>query len=126
MAQYPQTLGEAVAQAQAAALRGAAVLHQVELPRGEISADITRTACRRCLTCLRICPFDAIRLTDGGFPEVLGESCRGCGLCAAACPAAAVRLSRCTDLELWAQIQAVLEEPGGEEHGERELLRSVR
>jgi heterodisulfide reductase subunit A len=126
LAQYPQTLGEAVAQAQAAALRGAAVLHQVELPRGEISAEVDRTACRRCLTCLRICPFDAIRLTAGGVPEVVGESCRGCGLCAAACPAEAVRLSRCTDSEIWAQIQAFLEEQRGEEYGERELLRSVR
>jgi len=126
LAHYPKTLGEAVAQAQAAAIRAAALLNQAEIPRGEISAAVSPEKCRRCLSCLKVCPFAAIHLTSKGVPEVRGELCRGCGVCAAECPGEAIRMSRFTDAELSAQIRAALEYDQGEEHGARELLRSVR
>lgn len=61
-----------------------------------------------------------------GAPEIRGELCRGCGVCAAECPAGAISMSRFTDGELMAQVRAALKPSQGEEHGERELLRSVR
>jgi len=108
VAHYPKTLGETVAQAQAAAIRAAGILFQTELPAGEMVAVINSEKCRRCLTCVTICPFRAVRL--GEFkPEVQPELCRGCGICAAACPALAIRMSRTGEPELNAQIEAALE-----------------
>ncbi len=126
MAHYPKSLPEAVAQALAAALRASALLFQEKIPQSEISATIDRSHCRRCLACVKLCPFQAIQVGAGREPHVLGELCRGCGVCVAECPAQAIRLTRFNDAELTAQIWAALEHPQGEEHGERELLRSVR
>jgi heterodisulfide reductase subunit A len=107
VAHYPKGLGETAAQAQAAAMRAAAVLFQPELLTGELVAMITPEACRRCLACVELCPFGAVALADGK-PEVRLEVCRGCGVCAAECPAGAIRMSRGTEPELAAQIEAAV------------------
>ncbi|MDI6852028.1 MAG: FAD-dependent oxidoreductase [Deltaproteobacteria bacterium] len=109
LAHYPKNLGEAVAQAQAAAGRAAAVLFQTELTSGEIYARIDAGKCRRCLSCINLCPYGAIRLSTSGVPEVQQEACRGCGTCTAACPALAISMSRFTEPELFGQIQAALQ-----------------
>jgi heterodisulfide reductase subunit A-like polyferredoxin len=126
LAHYPKSLGEAVAQAQAAAIRAAALLFQEDIQQSEISAIIDSDHCQLCLSCVKCCPFAAIVVGEEGIPKIRGELCRGCGVCASECPAGAIWMSRFTDAELTAQIRAALEHPQGEEHGERELLRSVR
>jgi heterodisulfide reductase subunit A len=108
VAHYPKSLGETVAQAQAAAIRAAGILFQTELLAGEMVAMITPEKCRRCLTCVTICPFRAVQVA-ATKPEVRPELCRGCGVCAAACPALAIQMSRVTEPELGAQIEAALE-----------------
>ena len=45
--------------------------------------------CRKCLTCYRICPHQAIDLKDGG-PFVHSHACVSCGLCLSSCPALAI------------------------------------
>ncbi len=107
LAHYPRTLGETATQARAAAARAAGVLFQTELISGEITAAITPGKCRRCLTCLAICPFGAVEAADGHL-RVSPELCRGCGTCAAECPAAAIVMSRGTEAELSAQIAEAL------------------
>jgi heterodisulfide reductase subunit A len=107
LAHYPKSLGETVAQAQAAAARAAAVLFQTELAGGEVTARIDRGRCRRCLTCLEVCPYGAVTVEAGG-PEVLEELCRGCGTCVAECPAGAISFSRYSDEEVEAEIRAAL------------------
>ncbi|MDI3280938.1 MAG: RnfABCDGE type electron transport complex subunit B [Bacillota bacterium] len=37
-------------------------------------------------TCVRACPFGAIRLNDDALPEIDRHKCTGCGKCAEACP----------------------------------------
>ncbi len=106
-AHYPKSLGEAVAQAQAAASRASGILFQTELVAGECVALITPEKCRRCLTCVGVCPFGAVALAEVR-PEVRPEVCRGCGVCAAECPAGAIHMSRVTDAELESQIEAAL------------------
>lgn len=109
VAHYPKSLGETVAQAQAAAIRAAGILFQTELMASEMVAMITPEKCRRCLACVQLCPFGAVQFADGR-PEVRPEVCRGCGVCAAECPAAAITMSRSTEPELAAQIEAALED----------------
>lgn len=47
--------------------------------------------CARCLTCLRICPYDIPRINEKGVLEFDRDWCDECGLCAGICPARAVR-----------------------------------
>jgi coenzyme F420-reducing hydrogenase delta subunit/Pyruvate/2-oxoacid:ferredoxin oxidoreductase delta subunit len=47
-------------------------------------AEIGPFECARCITCLRICPYKAIRL--GKRVEICADACEGCGICAAECP----------------------------------------
>jgi heterodisulfide reductase subunit A len=108
LAHYPKSLGETVAQAQAAAARAAAILFQTELAGGEITAGIDEGRCRRCLACVEVCPYGAVKVKAGGRPGVVEELCRGCGTCTAECPAEAVTLTRYTDAEVEAQIGAAL------------------
>ncbi|MGB8992098.1 MAG: FAD-dependent oxidoreductase [Desulfobaccales bacterium] len=107
LAHYPKSLGETVAQAQAAASRAAGILFQTELTGSERVAMITPEKCRRCLACVGLCPFGAVALADSK-PAVRLEVCRGCGVCAAECPAGAIRMSRATDAELAKQLEAAL------------------
>jgi heterodisulfide reductase subunit A len=46
-----------------------------------------------------------VALSDGK-PRISLEVCRGCGVCAAECPAGAINMSRSTEPELAAQIEA--------------------
>lgn len=36
--------------------------------------------------CVRVCPFEALSMTEQGLPLVDVEACTGCGLCVGACP----------------------------------------
>ncbi len=108
VAHYPKSIGETVAQAQAAAGRAAALLFRTELTSGEMFAAISREKCRRCLSCVNLCPYGAVKVEAAGPPAIQTEACRGCGICAAACPALAITMSRCTEPEIMAQIEAAL------------------
>ena len=37
-------------------------------------------------TCVTVCKFDAIKMSDDGIPVVDVEKCTACGMCVAACP----------------------------------------
>ncbi|MDD3579601.1 MAG: FAD-dependent oxidoreductase, partial [Desulfobacca sp.] len=108
LAHYPKTIGESVAQAQAAAIRASRILFQIELFSGEMAAAIAPGKCSHCLHCLEVCPFGAVSLKTSGLPEVQTEVCQGCGICAAECPAEAIQMSRVSDAEIEAQIEAAL------------------
>ncbi|MCL6621781.1 MAG: FAD-dependent oxidoreductase [Syntrophobacterales bacterium] len=109
LAHSPRSLEEALTQAEAAALKAAALLARPAILSGELYARVEEAHCRRCLTCMGVCPYHALRLGPTGRPQVVLEACRGCGLCATVCPARAISLSRATETEILAQITAILE-----------------
>ncbi len=43
-------------------------------------------------SCVKACPFDAIKMGDKGLPIVDPDKCVGCGLCVAACPRGVIGL----------------------------------
>ncbi len=47
-------------------------------------------------TCVRACPFNALRINDRGLPEVDPEKCTGCGTCERVCPKHIIKLSSVT------------------------------
>lgn len=42
--------------------------------------------CLGCGTCVEVCPFDAMEMSENGLPVVREEKCTGCGKCVEACP----------------------------------------
>jgi electron transport complex protein RnfB len=43
-------------------------------------------------TCERVCPFDAVEISEGGISVVDPEKCTGCGLCVTQCPKRIIQL----------------------------------
>src|SRR5512147_366798 len=43
-------------------------------------------------TCMRACPFDAIRMSEDNLPIISPEKCTACGKCVAACPKQVIEL----------------------------------
>jgi heterodisulfide reductase subunit A-like polyferredoxin len=86
------------------------------LSSGNILADVERVKadpqkCVACLTCIRVCPHDAIQLVrvDGGkeVAEIFDLACDACGICAAICPAKAIIFQGYRDEEILAQIETI-------------------
>jgi coenzyme F420-reducing hydrogenase delta subunit/Pyruvate/2-oxoacid:ferredoxin oxidoreductase delta subunit len=55
-------------------------------------AQIEQGKCARCLTCVRLCPYQAIAIES--HITIKTEACQGCGICAAGCPARAIAMDR--------------------------------
>jgi len=53
-------------------------------------AEVDTGKCIRCGRCLDICPYGALVLGEGGFPEPLWYMCEGCGACEVVCPSGAI------------------------------------
>jgi coenzyme F420-reducing hydrogenase delta subunit/Pyruvate/2-oxoacid:ferredoxin oxidoreductase delta subunit len=54
------------------------------------TARINDAKCIRCLTCLRLCPYQAIEFDTR--VSVTAQACEKCGICAAECPRCAISL----------------------------------
>jgi len=120
MAHYPKFLGEAIAQAQAAAARAATVLSRDYLEVGGVVAQVDPEKCVACLTCVRICPYRVphIRADLIGVGGIIGAAyiepaqCHGCGVCVGECPAKAIQLLHYRDVQIEAKIEAMREVVG--------------
>ncbi len=91
-----QDLATCVVQARAAAAKAKAWITHSRLS-GSAEVISTSEACARCLTCLRVCPHQAIPLpqeTAISRIEASPALCRECGICASMCPSLAIRLNR--------------------------------
>ncbi|MDR7543889.1 MAG: FAD-dependent oxidoreductase [Armatimonadota bacterium] len=109
-AHYPKPAGEAIAQALAAAARASTLLWRDSLEVGGVVASVDRDRCTKCLTCLRLCAYDAIVFDADGIAVVEPTRCQGCGLCVAACPGSALSLGHYTRDQMLAKIDALLGE----------------
>ncbi len=101
-------LEETMLSAGAAAAR---VLNYLEI-KPEAQAKVEESLCARCLTCVRLCPYQAItidyyRSAEKAAARISERSCRGCGSCVAACPARAIELLETSDAELRASLGGV-------------------
>jgi heterodisulfide reductase subunit A len=115
MAHYPKLLDETMIQAQAAAARAARILSRETLTAGGRVAVVDENMCTGCLTCVRVCPFEAPRIQSNltGTGNIAGAAyietaiCQGCGICAAECPARAIQLMHYTDQQMAAKVNAL-------------------
>ncbi|MFH1826136.1 MAG: RnfABCDGE type electron transport complex subunit B [bacterium] len=64
----------------------------------ELVAGGSKTCAYGCLgygDCVRVCPFDAIKMGPENLPIVDGPKCTACGLCVEACPRKIIDLVSC-------------------------------
>jgi heterodisulfide reductase subunit A len=62
-------------------------------PAQKTCVEINQKKCAQCLTCLRICPHQAIGFNAKHRPEIVPDACFECHLCVANCPALAIESS---------------------------------
>lgn len=49
-------------------------------------------ACLGYGSCVKVCPFDAIKMGPQGIPIILEDKCKACGKCVAICPKSIIKL----------------------------------
>ena len=117
MAHGPKFVDESIAQANAAASRACTVLSQSEMMSSGAVARVNQVECVACGDCVAICPFKAIdmvrnkevlRRTFKDTAEVNPALCKGCGTCAAACRSGCITLDGFDDMQIMAQISALI------------------
>jgi heterodisulfide reductase subunit A len=120
---HPQTLDEALMEAEAAASGVSQLLSRGVYEYELAVAEIDPAKCAACLTCPRVCPHSAIVVekyaqkniyVTGGYEKdfkwraarVQPTQCYGCGICVSSCPTKAIALRHLTDAEIFLQIGA--------------------
>ncbi len=106
-AQWPKLINETIAQAKGAAARSVTILAKDQIKVGGVTAYIDQDLCVGCETCIKLCPFGAIRKNEDEQVEVIGAVCKGCGVCCSSCPASAVTIRHFTTDQLISQIFAI-------------------
>ncbi|MCD6519565.1 MAG: FAD-dependent oxidoreductase [Anaerolineae bacterium] len=116
MAHGPKFIDEAIAQASAAASRACTVLAKEQLMSVGTVAHVDQLKCVACGDCVNICPYQAIELVHKEVTrrnwkdcaEVNPALCKGCGACAAACRSGCITLDGFDDVQIMAQISALV------------------
>ena len=109
MAHSPMTMGESIAQANAAAARACTIISRDEHITEANVAHVTSSLCIGCGLCVEVCPYPAIELR-AGVAEVTPALCKGCGLCAATCRSGAVQQQSFADDQILAMIRGFASE----------------
>ncbi|MHA1379162.1 MAG: FAD-dependent oxidoreductase [Candidatus Helarchaeota archaeon] len=110
-AQWPKFINESVAQAKGAAARAGTILAKDKIKVGGVTADVDLDLCSGCETCIKVCPYGAIRKNENDEIEIIGAVCKGCGVCGASCPEKAIFVRHFTNEQIISQIIAPI---GGE------------
>lgn len=110
-AEFPKDVKDSVTQASAAAARAGVLLSSPKIKIEAITSVVDPDKCTACGVCVRVCPFNAIVCdVKAKTPAVVIEaSCKGCGTCGAACRFGAITMRHFTDEQMYAQIDAILE-----------------
>jgi len=109
MAHSPKRIDESISQALAASARACRLLSQDHIEAGGVVARVDPELCAACLICVRACPYEVPVINEDGVSEIDISKCQGCGVCAAECPAKAITLSHFEDVQILAQIDALME-----------------
>jgi heterodisulfide reductase subunit A len=115
-AHWPKFIDEVIAQASGAATRAITIISKDFLETEGIIAAVNEMVCNGCGVCEPVCEYKAITIVkDPGNPDklkaVVNEGlCKGCGTCVAACPSAAMEQKGFKDAQMYAMIDAALQE----------------
>jgi heterodisulfide reductase subunit A len=109
-AKAPMTFKESCEAGIGAAMKASIPMNKGYIETEGIVAEIDLTDCTQCGLCSKRCPYSAIAVDEEKNPEVLQALCKGCGLCAADCPAECINIVHYSDDQVFAQVEAALEE----------------
>ena len=109
-AKNPKSLKETCEEGIGAAMRASIPMKNGYIEAEGIVADIDLTHCNSCSICWKRCPYSAIKVNENKEPEVIKALCKGCGLCAADCPKECITIVHYSDGQIFAQVEAALEE----------------
>ncbi|MGQ9823455.1 MAG: NAD(P)-binding protein [Desulfotomaculales bacterium] len=109
LAHGPKTIEESITQAKAAAGRACTVLSKERLESKGVVAVVEAEKCAACLTCVRLCPFNAPRIKDN-VAVIEPVLCQGCGTCAGECPNKAITLQGFSDRMFMRMVDGLFEE----------------
>ncbi|MEM2110279.1 MAG: CoB-CoM heterodisulfide reductase HdrA2 [Candidatus Bathyarchaeia archaeon] len=111
--QGPKDIPYSVSQGSGAAARAATILSKPSVKIEPIVSVVDPEKCRnvngKCGICASKCPFGSIKIEPRTAAEVISAMCHGCGVCVAECPADAITQMHFTDAQIFAQIDAALE-----------------
>jgi heterodisulfide reductase subunit A2 len=111
IAHSPRSLTESIAMAEAAAQRALVLLNRGKVIGSSIAAEVRHTLCSLCERCIPACPYGARYYDEEDERIVVNElMCQGCGSCAAVCPNSASVLRGFKDQQMFAVLDAALEE----------------
>jgi heterodisulfide reductase subunit A len=112
-AEAPKDVKDSVTQASAAAARAQILMNAGEISVEAITSLCVDEACTACNVCVKVCPFNAIRNGNAKTQtpvEIIEAMCKGCGTCAAECNFNAIMMKHFEDAQIYAMIDAILEE----------------
>jgi heterodisulfide reductase subunit A len=109
-AESPKDVKDSVTQASAAAARAEILLNAPQIKVEAITAVVDEDLCKMCGRCAKVCPFSAILWEKKQVAQVVSAACAGCGTCAAECPFDAITMRHFTDQQVYAMIDAILED----------------
>lgn len=106
----PKDIAQSAMQGKAAA--GAALSALVpgeKIETESATAFVEEAACCGCMTCVNLCPYQAITFDAEKKASKVNEVlCRGCGTCVAACPAGAISNRHYSVAQVFSEIEGVL------------------
>jgi heterodisulfide reductase subunit A len=109
-AKAPMTFKESCEEGIGAAMKASIPMNKGYIETEGIVADIDLIDCTQCGLCSKRCPYSAIQVDEEKNPDVIKALCKGCGLCAADCPAECISIVHYSDEQVFAQVEAALEE----------------
>jgi heterodisulfide reductase subunit A len=109
LAHSPRNIPEAIASAEASAVRALRILARERMPSGKVVATVHHSLCSLCERCIDACPYGA-RSLDVDHEKVLVNPvmCQGCGCCAAVCPNSASVLEGYPEQQMFEVIDAAI------------------
>ncbi len=108
LAQGPQSMDEAITQAEAAACKAAAILSRRNLFSSTLTSTVVNRWCVGCELCITVCPVHARVIdTEQKKAKVYSELCVACGACATVCPSSAASSTAANDKQILATIETL-------------------
>ncbi len=110
-AQGPKDIPDAVAQGKGAAAGALSLMQRGVVEIEPYIPEVDVQLCSACKLCVEACPYQAIEISkDTGKATVTEVLCHGCGICNAECPTGAIQLRSFKDIQLLAQLEALMGE----------------
>ena len=109
LAHAPKLAGEAILQANAAAMRAATLLTKDKLENVPITATVNKKRCVGCMMCGEACSYKAREFDPTSRTAKVREVlCQGCGACVVACPNGATQQKGYEKSQMMAALKAAL------------------